>query len=438
MRRTRITFRSARFCLICTILALIFVAPAYPQHKVKLQPGAKGTQCLKCHEDLAKASKQRSVHPLLKKGDCTACHDPHTSNHKNLLISDVNTLCRSCHQQVLPDKARSVHQVVVEGNCQTCHNSHGSDNSFILKKSGNALCVECHQDIGTMAQNVQYKHEPLLKDKGCLNCHNPHASTRADYLLKNTVPALCTECHKTNRPNFAKRHMNYKVDDSNCDSCHSTHGSNRRGILYDDVHKPVAEKKCDQCHPGAGSANALQTKKQGALLCRDCHQTMIEETFKKNRVHWPVADKTGCLNCHNPHGAKEKKLLKDSQVKVCGQCHADTVELQKWSKENPKNKNLCAPVKKGDCVACHAPHAADKVLLITQENISIDLCGKCHEWQSHSTHPIGAKEIDQRNRNLTVECLSCHLACGTGNKPWMMPFETTYELCIQCHTERKR
>lgn len=438
MIRTHITLRSLQFFFLCTILTLIFASPAHTQHKVKLKPGAKGGQCLKCHEDLQKTVKQRSVHPLLKKGECTACHDPHTSNHKNLLVSEVNTLCSSCHQQILPDKARSTHQVVVEGNCQTCHNSHGSDNRFILSKSGNALCVECHKDIGTMAQDVQFKHEPLQKDKGCLNCHNPHASMRAEHLLKNEMPALCTECHQTNRSFFARRHMNYKVDDSNCNSCHNTHGSNKKGILYDNVHAPVAEKKCIQCHPSPTAANALQTKQEGMVLCRECHQDMIAETLDRNRLHWPLADKVGCLNCHSPHGTKEKNLLNDTQVKVCGQCHADTVELQRWSKENPKNKNLCEPVKKGDCVSCHSPHAADNILLITQENISIDLCGKCHEWQSHSTHPIGEKAIDKRNNNLTVECLSCHQGCGTGNKPWMMPFETTYDLCIQCHVERRR
>jgi predicted CXXCH cytochrome family protein len=112
--------------------------------------------------------------------------------------------------------------------------------------------------------------------------------------------------------------------------------------------------------------------------------------------------------------------------------------LQKWSINNPKNKNLCEPVKQGNCVACHAPHAANDVLLFTQSSIDVDLCGECHEWQTHSTHPIGDKVIDPRDKNLTVGCLSCHRACGTGNNPSMLPYNTTYELCIQCHVERRR
>jgi predicted CXXCH cytochrome family protein len=439
MRRIFINLKSARFFLIATIAAIFFAAPAYPQHKVALQPGAKGTQCLKCHEDVAKTSKLRSVHPLLKKGDCTACHDPHTSSHKNLLISDANALCRSCHQQVMPDKARSVHQVVVEGNCQTCHNSHGSDNSFLLNKSGNALCFECHKDVGAQTKEVRFKHDPLMKGKGCLNCHDPHASVRSAYLLKNGVPPLCTECHKTNQPSFKRKHLGYAVADTNCDSCHSAHGSNTRGILYDQVHPPVAENKCTACHLAAGSPNATKTKKQGTELCRECHRDAVDAIFAKSRVHWPLTDKIGCLNCHNPHGSKQKNLIEKSTRETCGKCHEDTVRLQQWSINNPKNKNLCEPVKNGSCTTCHAPHAADSTLLMPQRSlIGNQICGKCHKWETHSTHPIGAKVIDPRDKNLTVECLSCHKACGTGNKPNMMPFETTYDLCIQCHPERRR
>jgi predicted CXXCH cytochrome family protein len=165
---------------------------------------------------------------------------------------------------------------------------------------------------------------------------------------------------------------------------------------------------------------------------------MVAQTFNKNRVHWPLVDNVGCLNCHSPHATKQQKLLQGPIVNVCGRCHSDTVELQEWSINNPKNDRLCEPVKTGNCITCHSPHASDNVLLITQKSISVDLCGRCHEWLTHSTHPIGEKVIDQRDKNLTVECLSCHRACGTGNKPNMLPFNTTYELCIQCHIERRR
>ena len=423
---------------LCIISSLIFAAPAYSEGKFKLKPGAKGKICLQCHETFKKTLKSRFVHPLLKKGECTGCHVPHTSSHKNLLTADTTKLCYNCHKKVLPEKARSAHKVVVEANCKECHDSHGSNNKFILKKSGNALCYDCHKDIEDNARNARFKHKSLEKDKGCVNCHDPHGSAKSDFLLEKDVPSLCLKCHKTNKPSFLKKHMNYQVAKSNCSSCHNPHGSNKRGNVFDVAHAAVTEKKCTECHQEPTSRNPLKTKKQTTELCKECHKKMVEQTFNKNRVHWPLVDNVGCLNCHDPHATKEQKLLKGSIINVCGKCHSDTVELQEWSINNPKNKNLCEPVKTGNCISCHSPHGSDNVLLITQQSISADLCGRCHEWQTHSTHPIGEKVIDQRDKNLTVECLSCHKACGTGNKPSMLTFETTYELCIQCHVERRR
>ena len=172
-------------------------------------------------------------------------------------------------------------------------------------------------------------------------------------------------------------------------------------------------------------------------MCRQCHKEMMDKTFNKNRVHWPMLDNVGCLNCHSPHAAKQKKLLKGPIVNVCGTCHADTIELQQLSINNPKNKNWCEPVKAGNCITCHDPHAADNFLLLAKSP-STALCGECHQWQSHSAHPIGEKVIDKRNKYLTVYCLSCHRSCGTANNPRMMHFETTRDMCVQCHLERRR
>jgi len=163
---------------------------------------------------------------------------------------------------------------------------------------------------------------------------------------------------------------------------------------------------------------------------------MVDQTFNKSRVHWPLVDKVGCVNCHDPHATREQKLLIGSIVNVCGKCHGDTVRLQEWSIKNAEDGRICEPVKKGNCIACHSPHAADRVLLIREQNISSDLCGRCHEWETHSTHPIGEKFIDIRAKNLFLTCLSCHNGCGTGNNPAMLTSSTTHELCIQCHVER--
>lgn len=415
--------------------SVIIAVPAYSKDDFKLKPGARGELCLRCHETVKKTVKSSFVHPLVKKGDCTGCHVPHTSSHKNLLTTGTRKLCFNCHKEVLPENARSAHKIVVEGDCAKCHDVHGANKKFVLSDEGNALCFACHSDMG---DGVRFKHPSVAKGKGCLNCHDPHASTKSHFLLAKDVPLLCMKCHQTDKRTFKRTHMDYPVEDSNCTSCHNPHGSNNRGIVFDVAHTAVTERRCTECHQGPTTKNSLKTKKQTAQLCRECHRDITDQAFSKNRVHWPLVAKVGCLNCHSPHATKEKKLLQGSIVNVCGKCHGDTIQLQELSKNNPRNEKLCEPVKTGSCTTCHSPHGSDNVLLLEQPFTSVDLCAKCHEWQTHSTHPIGEKAIDPRDKNLTMGCLSCHKACGTANNPAMLTFATTYELCIQCHADLRR
>ncbi|MBI5058127.1 MAG: cytochrome C [Nitrospirae bacterium] len=425
------------YLLVLVTFTLTAASSVYPaENRFKLKPGAEGAVCLNCHKNFQEKLKDRFVHTPVKIGECSGCHNPHTSKQGKLLDTVSNKICYKCHKKVIPDNPRSAHKLAVEGNCVKCHDPHSSNNKAVLLKAGNALCFDCHKDISDKIKSVRFKHRPV--DEDCLSCHSAHASAQFVSLLKSEIPALCITCHKTDNPAFTRQHMNYPVASSRCNSCHDSHGSNRAVIMFDEVHAPVAEKKCAQCHNEPGSQSPLATKKQGVEMCRDCHNDMVNETFSKNRVHWPLLDRDSCLHCHNAHAAKQKKLLTGPVIDVCGKCHADTVELQHLSKDNPKNTKLCKPVKEGDCVSCHSPHSSDYVLLTAKPSMSFDICNKCHDWKTHSTHPVGEKIIDPRNKNLSVDCISCHRACGTGNKPAMSQFETVTETCIQCHKELER
>lgn len=424
---------------LAVLMGLIIIASVVPLHAkddFKLKSGAKGALCLECHQDFKETLKKRYVHTPVQIGECSGCHNPHTSSHDKLLDTESSKLCFNCHKKIIPDNPRSAHSMVLNGNCGKCHDPHASANKSVLLKAGNELCYDCHKDIGEKINQVRFRHRPVNED--CLSCHNPHASEKYASLLKNDATALCKTCHNPDRAVFTRQHMNYPVADSRCNSCHDSHGSNKAMLMYDDVHEPVAQKKCTECHAEPGSSQPLATRKNGIDLCRQCHSDMINATFSRNRIHWPLLDKEGCLNCHSAHAARQKKLLSGSVTDVCKKCHADTVELQEVSKKNPKNTTLCEPVKKGNCISCHSPHSADYTLLTPTPSISMDVCGKCHEWKSHSTHPIGDKFVDPRNKNLITDCMSCHKACGTGNKPRMTHFETVTETCVQCHKELRR
>ena len=397
-------------------------------NKFHLKPGAEEKVCLTCHPAFEELLKKKFVHTPVKNPGCVACHSPHASNFPKQLSAEVSKLCMTCHAGIIPENARSSHKVAVEGKCTLCHDPHASDNKYNLRTAGNDLCFGCHKEKGEEIKKAKFKHAPV--EKGCISCHNPHGSTSARALLSDEVPGLCKKCHDPKTPIFVKQHVNYPVGDSKCTMCHDVHGSDHGGMVYNVAHKPFASKQCGQCHESSTSSNPLALKKKGYELCRGCHNDAINDMFSKNRLHWPVLGKGGCLNCHSPHASPQQSLLTKQPIQLCGSCHADTIQRQERSVTKHE------PVKDGLCMSCHLPHASDNVFLTTQAS-TLEFCGTCHDYQKHSTHPVGNKVIDKRNKNLTVECLSCHRAHGTEfNK--MIPFGTVSELCTQCHTQYQR
>jgi predicted CXXCH cytochrome family protein len=200
-------------------------------------------------------------------------------------------------------------------------------------------------------------------------------------------------------------------------------------MLFLTVHAPVAKQMCAQCHEAANAPNALQTKTKTPQLCRGCHAQQLTAMMDKGRLHRPVADGS-CLACHSPHAAKEAGLLRGGMVGVCGSCHADTIKRQELSPTKHE------PVRDGKCTACHEPHSSSAALALKKADI-VEGCGACHDWLKHSSHPMGEKIADPRNKNLRLNCLSCHRTHGTEYKH-LIPYATTTDLCTKCHEKFKR
>jgi DmsE family decaheme c-type cytochrome len=393
------------------------------QNPFRLKETDQKKICLACHTDFEQKLKKRFVHTPVQSGECSGCHDPHVSSHNKLLSADSRQICTGCHDSVIPPKAKSAHKVVADGDCQKCHDPHASDNPANLVAKGDDLCFGCHKETAAAVKTAKFKHNPV--ERGCQTCHDPHGSAQSDRLLKTAVPALCVGCHKPDTPAFLARHMQYPVAKASCTSCHDPHGSNQPALLLNDVHQPVSDKACNRCHEGPGSAPPFATKASGYDLCRACHSDMVNAVLAKRRLHWPVADKKGCVNCHNPHASRHAKLLVAETPELCRGCHADT--LQRIASTPVKH----APVAGGTCGACHSPHSSDGVYLVDKPSV-IQLCETCHDYQTHSAHPLGDKAVDPRNRNLRVDCLSCHRGHGTEFKRMLLA-ETNIELCTRCH-----
>ncbi len=428
MKGENTSMRYRASCPVLILLVLLVGAIAFSADKYNLKPGAKGKICISCHTAFQEKLKRPFLHTPVKTGDCSGCHNPHTSSHGKLLDADPNRICSRCHGEMAPGKAKSRHKVVADGKCTSCHDPHSSGNKWNLVKAGNALCFGCHKDLGQSVSKARFKHSPV--EKGCLTCHDPHASEKFGHLVKNDVPGLCINCHKTDKPAFARRHGDYPVAKGRCTSCHNPHGSDKPVIMYANAHRPVMTKMCNQCHEPPTSPTPFKVKNAGYELCRGCHSKTVNEAIGKNQTHWALVGRKGCLACHAPHASSESALLNGPTLSVCGECHSDTIKRQEASPSKHE------PVKNGECSSCHSIHASDVPLLLANPSIN-DLCGTCHNWGKHSSHPIGDKHKDMRNPNVSVNCLSCHRSHGTPYKK-MNPFATSTDLCVQCHERLKR
>ncbi|MGD8376209.1 MAG: cytochrome c3 family protein [Acidobacteriota bacterium] len=412
------------------VLPPLLAGPAYGQgtNPYHLKPGARGPICLSCHSDLEEQLQQRSVHTPVKAGECSDCHSPHASSHGQLLSDDPARICAGCHDDLLPAEPVSVHPAIAEAGCVGCHDPHASPNANNLLYPGNELCYACHADKQAEVEGEEFQHAPAVDD--CLACHDPHASGETVALLRQDVGDLCAGCHDVSQASFVQRHGGYPVAGSDCTSCHDPHGSNRSGILLARLHEPVANRLCSQCHEDPGSADPLQRRSPGVSLCAGCHSEVINEVYARPELHWPVMEGAACANCHAPHGADEAALLVAPPETLCGGCHGDVLEAVAGSME------AHPPVATGECTACHEPHAADHPFLV-QAADDLQLCGSCHDWETHSSHPIGPDVADPRNPNLTLGCSSCHRPHGSPFKA-LAHLDLGGDMCVQCHQQMQR
>lgn len=416
-------WRLSILCVSVAALAGLQLRATDQQNPYRLKQSDQTKACLACHTDFEQKLKKPFVHAAVQAGECSSCHDPHVSTHPKLLSSGTREMCAGCHDGVIPEKAKSSHKVVADGDCAKCHDPHASDNAGLLVKKSEELCFGCHQAVGDAIAGARFKHSAV--QKGCPTCHDPHGSAEGSRLLKTDVPALCVGCHKPDSPAFATRHQKYPVATASCSTCHDPHGSNQPALLRNNVHAPVRDGGCNRCHQSPDAATPFATKAPGFELCKGCHADMVSTTMAKKRLHWPVADQKGCVNCHNPHASNHDKLVNEDGQALCRTCHADT--LRRTTALQAKH----APVDEGLCIACHSPHASEGTYLIDGPS-TITLCEQCHDYKTHSAHPLGDKAVDPRNKNLRVDCLSCHKGHGTDHKRMLLA-ATNIELCTQCH-----
>jgi len=100
------------------------------------------------------------------------------------LVYPLAELCVGCHSDQQPSAAKAnglwQHGPVANQQCTACHSPHKSNRRYMLLADSNAaMCGQCHSD-SELRHTPEHTHDPAAE---CTSCHNPHAG-QSRFLLK--------------------------------------------------------------------------------------------------------------------------------------------------------------------------------------------------------------------------------------------------------------
>ncbi len=315
-----------------------------------------GALCYNCHDPV---NTKKAVHKPVKDGNCTLCHSPHQAPNKFMLRGAGVELCFTCHSRKLV-AGKFLHGPVAVGDCTACHSVHQSDFPRLLSAEMGDVCYSCHADKKEDFGKKKVVHKPVKES--CMGCHTVHSSDYAPQLKNDGGSALCFDCHKEMKESVAKRKVPHKALglQKGCLECHNAHATNFPRLLGDE---PM--NACFKCHDktyGSGKkavANIKQIVEEGKIKhgpiqdkdCSSCHDTHGSDYFRILRSDFPPLfyapfkeENYGlCFTCH------QKTLVQDSKTTTLtgfrnGDRNLHFVHVNKADKGRT-------------CRACHEAHA---------------------------------------------------------------------------------
>lgn len=346
--------------------------------------------CRACHE-----AASRAGHPEVASGRCLTCHDPHENRARKTPSWPQREAadCVQCHEP--KDRELHTHTIVRRGECSGCHDVHGPVVAqFLVGGTNTAACATCHPDQAVPGPDETWALGP---DK-CDSCHDPHGSANPGQLVKPEAE-LCATCHEPLSPGL---HPHGAVRLGQCSTCHDPHGARHAldlgridegaaacyGCHADDVsarqvlHAPVAEEDCAACHDAHGSDYPAGLVAEPDVLCLSCH----EEQDRREAAHPHMALSASCSTCHDPHGSKDPLLLPSGVNDLCIACHpaftdGTHVSTSGAGGTHPIGPNPKRPRKGTDelsCASCHDAHGSDNTNLFYRASTNAELCRECH------------------------------------------------------------
>ena len=204
--------------------------------------------------------------------------------------------------------------------CTSCHD----DTEARVYTAYHGDCLSCHTDAEPHRRESDSIFPGKVREKACLSCHmagrgHSKDASRMNFAVSEHSKAgiQCVDCHGIHKDKIGS-HSNVadvRMDKSArlCITCHQDVFLRFNMIS----HHPLREGAitCADCHD---QHNSIKTTLGGKTeQCTKCHQAVRgPHVFE----HPPAVE--NCANCHNPHGAPNRRLLEVSQPMLCLQCHS--------------------------------------------------------------------------------------------------------------------
>lgn len=289
------------------------------------------------------------------------------------------------------------------------------EKDLILK--GDAKCTSCHDEAdGPQVLAISKTAHGVRGDKRnptCTGCHGD-----SDAHIKN--PEQTSIRPAPERIFMGKNKSPTHTQNEPCINCHK--GGAR--MQWEGSQHESRDVSCVACHKVHAVKDKVRTKNAQAEVCFTCHKTQRAEMLRMS-THPNAAGKTGCSDCHNPHGSDGPKLMVENTVRdTCFTCHAEKRGPFLW--EHPSAMD--------DCMNCHTPHGSTTAPLL--KGRAPWLCQNCHgdgaphpgDNYSAANLPGGARAT--LNTTGPVNPLTGKSVTASAPNP-----QLAFRACTNCHSQ---